>query len=117
MAARAKKNGGAGDKVNRIVGREDNTRPATAGKRGGHNGKEPPVEKMKVNLRLLRMAKAATRDVCPGFAIVCEKCGSANVHIENTVGYSRESGLWGSIEIICDNETCFNTAIIFDAKE
>ncbi len=37
----------------------------------------------------------------PGFEIKCKSCGSLNVYVENTVGFSSTSGAWGSVDLIC----------------
>lgn len=37
----------------------------------------------------------------PGFTISCDKCGSKCVTVESSIGYSRETGQWGSVELVC----------------
>lgn len=37
----------------------------------------------------------------PGFTITCDKCGSTMVITENTMGFSAESGGWGSLDLVC----------------
>lgn len=39
----------------------------------------------------------------PGFTITCNKCKSPRVYVENTLGYSSESGSWGEVTLICDD--------------
>lgn len=34
------------------------------------------------------------------FKVTC-KCGSTNVEIDNSLGYSETSGAWGSIDLCC----------------
>lgn len=34
------------------------------------------------------------------FKVTCE-CGSKNIELDNSLGYSPESGRWGSIDIHC----------------
>ena len=44
-------------------------------------------------------------DLCdsthPGFAVTCKKCGSTEVYVENTLGFSGTSGVWGSVNLTC----------------
>lgn len=35
------------------------------------------------------------------FEIVCKKCGSKNIDLENSLGFSELSGCWGSIDLMC----------------
>lgn len=37
----------------------------------------------------------------PGFTIICDKCKSNECYIDSNVGFSDESGAWGSVDIIC----------------
>jgi hypothetical protein len=39
----------------------------------------------------------------PGFAVVCHQCRSRSVYVENTLGYSDASGMWGNVTLICAN--------------
>jgi len=39
----------------------------------------------------------------PGFSIQCDKCQSFDVLVENSLGYSCESGGWGEVELVCNN--------------
>lgn len=39
----------------------------------------------------------------PGFACRCDACGSYRVYVQNSTGWSPESGGWGSISLICDD--------------
>ena len=40
------------------------------------------------------------QDLFEGFEVKC-KCGSTNIEIEDSRGYSEISGPWGSIELHC----------------
>lgn len=47
----------------------------------------------------------------PGFTTLCQRCGSRAVYFENSLGYSAESGGWGSADLIC--ASCgYSTALI-----
>lgn len=35
------------------------------------------------------------------FQIICTKCGSKNIDLKNSLGYSETIGAWGSLDIIC----------------
>ena len=37
----------------------------------------------------------------PGFIIICGDCKSHNVYIENSMGYSDVSGMYGEVELVC----------------
>lgn len=52
------------------------------------------------------------KEFYPGFTVVCDKCGSQNVRLENSMGFSAESGAWGSLDLICDD--CENTVSIVE---
>lgn len=41
-----------------------------------------------------------------GFRLVCKKCGSDRVTYGNDLGFSAESGAWGSVDLEC--EACGN---------
>lgn len=45
----------------------------------------------------------ARQETHPGFTIICESCQSEDTWIENTPGFSRESGQWGELAIRCYN--------------
>lgn len=47
-----------------------------------------------------------------GFIIRCIKCGSDQIVIDNTLGYSPESGAWGSIDLKCNK--CSHQAEIYE---
>jgi len=47
----------------------------------------------------------------PGFAIKCLACGSERVVLDNSTGYSPESGGWGSLDLVCLD--CESEAMIF----
>jgi hypothetical protein len=35
------------------------------------------------------------------FDVICKECGSRNVNLENSIGWSAESSGWGSIDLYC----------------
>ena len=35
------------------------------------------------------------------FTVQCSECGSKNIDLENSLGYSSTSGVWGSIYLVC----------------
>ena len=35
------------------------------------------------------------------FSVECSECGSKNIDLENSLGYSSTSGAWGSIYLVC----------------
>ena len=37
----------------------------------------------------------------PGFTIICNKCQSKRVYFENGIGFSAESGTWGTADLVC----------------
>lgn len=39
----------------------------------------------------------------PGFTVICKKCGSANVIVDISLGFSSISGQWGSVDLLCLN--------------
>lgn len=39
----------------------------------------------------------------PGFTVTCNACNSANVHLDNSMGFSETSGSWGSIDFKCQD--------------
>lgn len=45
----------------------------------------------------------SANDTHPGFVITCQKCGSTDVYVENSLGFSSESGQWGSVDLVCAN--------------
>lgn len=52
--------------------------------------------------------KDMLRKTHPGFTVKCDKCGSEDVAVEISLGFSEVSGAWGSIDLSCDscdNET------------
>ena len=49
----------------------------------------------------------------PGFGIVCEKCGGADIYLQNNLKQgSEETGAWGSIDLYCRG--CGNRAAVYD---
>ena len=55
------------------------------------------------------LCKDDIKDCYPGFTITC-KCGSKNVYVENTLGFSSPSGPWGSVDLVC-NDCGYKTEI------
>jgi hypothetical protein len=49
----------------------------------------------------------------PGFTIICDRCGSKKVYVENSLGYSSTSGSWGSVDLICSD--CDNIVEIVES--
>ena len=37
------------------------------------------------------------------FEVKCKKCGSTNVDLDNSMGWSEESGGWGSLDLMCQD--------------
>lgn len=48
-----------------------------------------------------------------GFEIKCVKCESTMVYFENDMGYSPESGGWGSADLVCHH--CGNRTSLVEA--
>jgi len=46
----------------------------------------------------------------PGFTVKCDKCGSEEVYLDDTRGWSQLSGSWGELSLICNG--CGNTVEI-----
>jgi ribosomal protein S27E len=53
------------------------------------------------------------KETHPNFTIICDKCGSKNVYVENSLGYSSTSGSWGSVDLMCND--CDNYTEIVSA--
>lgn len=55
-----------------------------------------------------------TEEMCmethPGFKIICQKCQGIKVYFENDMGFSPESGAWGSANLVCNN--CDNSTVL-----
>jgi hypothetical protein len=51
----------------------------------------------------------------PSFTIICDKCGSNKVRVDNDMGWSRESGEWGSVDLVCCNPDCNNYTTIVES--
>lgn len=66
-------------------------------------------------LQTLWMAREMTysEGTHPEFKIICRKCDSEDVYIDNSLGFSIESGSWGSIDLVCNN--CENRTEIVDS--
>jgi hypothetical protein len=43
----------------------------------------------------------ASDETHPGFTITCDKCDSTLVMVDSSVGFSAESGVWGSVSLDC----------------
>lgn len=57
------------------------------------------------------MTEDEAKNTHPGFTIVCDKCGSKIVIVDNSLGFSAQSGSWGSVDLEC--LTCgANTEIV-----
>lgn len=52
------------------------------------------------------------KNTMPGFTITCDRCGSTEVYLENTMGHSAESGGWGELTLICN--ACNHRADIYE---
>jgi len=35
------------------------------------------------------------------FEVICKNCGSKNIELDNSLGFSETSGAWGSIDLYC----------------
>jgi len=47
-----------------------------------------------------------------GFKVTCNKCGSDQIIIENTIGCSDLSGCWGSVDLECTK--CENSGEVYE---
>lgn len=47
----------------------------------------------------------------PDFTITCDECGSQDVAVLISVGFSAESGSWGSVDLEC--QACNNSTDIW----
>jgi len=48
----------------------------------------------------------------PGFTVICQQCGCSAVQIQSSLGWSPESGGWGSIDLKC--LVCDQTEAIYE---
>lgn len=48
----------------------------------------------------------------PRFTITCESCGSTDVVVDNTIGFSPQSGAWGSLSLDCSE--CGNSETLWE---
>lgn len=39
----------------------------------------------------------------PGFTVRCNECGGFNITLDDSMGFSAESGGWGSIDMVCED--------------
>lgn len=46
-----------------------------------------------------------------GFTIRCDECGSERIYVDKTLGFSGESGMWGSIDLVCSD--CGSRVILY----
>jgi ribosomal protein S27E len=46
----------------------------------------------------------------PGFTVTCNNCGSTLIELDDSLGFSAQSGGWGSIDIECLN--CGNSTTL-----
>lgn len=37
----------------------------------------------------------------PGFTVTCRKCGSTRIELDDSRGWSPESGGWGGVDLTC----------------
>lgn len=51
------------------------------------------------------------KDLYIGFTVFCDNCDSKDIYVENSLGYSPESGQWGSIDFVCAN--CGQRTVIY----
>ena len=47
-----------------------------------------------------------------GFIIICQRCGSWDAGVDNSVGFSEVSGAWGDISLICSH--CGQETIVWE---
>lgn len=57
--------------------------------------------------------KVEQEKLWPGFTVQCDKCASFKVTLENSMGYSPESGAWGSLDFLC--LSCGNKTELMEA--
>ena len=57
-------------------------------------------------------AKIILKFTHEGFKITCNRCGSTDVGVDSTIGYSEESGMWGGVYLRCAG--CQYETVIFD---
>lgn len=50
----------------------------------------------------------------PDFLVTCLKCGSTDVTVSNTMGWSGQSGGWGSVDLDCRD--CHHSTSIAEAN-
>lgn len=60
-----------------------------------------PATRRNYGLDISGLSAEDIEQTHPGFSIVCRKCGSARVIVENSMGYSETSGSWGSVDLFC----------------
>ncbi|WP_339304341.1 hypothetical protein NST33_17940 [Paenibacillus sp. FSL L8-0435] len=57
------------------------------------------------------MEQELKNQMYPNFMIICNKCESKEVIIDNDIGYSDTSGGWGGIHLVCNR--CGNKTEIY----
>jgi predicted nucleic acid-binding Zn ribbon protein len=57
--------------------------------------------------------KSQQDEFWPTFTVTCDKCGSHDITLENSMGFSEMSGAWGSIDFVCN--ACGNRTEIVES--
>lgn len=47
------------------------------------------------------MEQDEEKTVLEKFKVICRKCGSERIEMEDSRGYSEESGVWGDVYFLC----------------
>lgn len=47
--------------------------------------------------------REAQEKLWPNFTVCCNRCSGFNITLDNSMGFSAESGGWGSIDMICED--------------
>ena len=55
-----------------------------------------------------------TAELREQFKVTCAKCGSDNVVLDDSLGYSDYTGRWGSVDLMC--KSCPNAFTIVDTS-
>ena len=69
----------------------------------GHDENEEETERKKL-----------ADETHPGFDITCQKCNSKVVMVEDSLGFSCQSGGWGAVKLICCN--CHHSVKLYDSN-
>lgn len=51
----------------------------------------------------------------PGFTITCDKCGGTKILVVDSHGSSHDSGVWGSVALVCNTDGCGQKVEIAEA--